>query len=145
MAYHSYQLIINDSTHLFTGVFGKQYQLVLIITSRTKPKILGHVVHLFLCFIKFTGCFTNKTRPYGVFWQKKGFKSKVNALSLNCRNLKEGKIQCIKNKGGSTNNLHTFFMTLFSCAGTSSVLEFCIGDLRPVFPMENYILYIENN
>jgi len=36
-------------------------------------------------------------------------------------------------------------MTLFSRADTSSVLEFCIGDLRPVFPMENSYLYIENN
>ena len=35
-------------------------------------------------------------------------------------------------------------MTLFSHAGTSSVLEFCIGDLRPVFPMQNYYLYIGN-
>ena len=35
-------------------------------------------------------------------------------------------------------------MTLFSRAGTSSVLEFSIGDLRPVFPMENYYLYIGN-
>ena len=33
---------------VFTGVFGKQYRLVLIITSRTKPKIVGHVVH-FVC------------------------------------------------------------------------------------------------
>jgi len=51
-------------------------------------------------------------------------------------------MKCIKNKSGSTNPLHTFFMTLFSRAGTSSVLEFCIGDLRPVFPIENYYLYI---
>jgi len=36
-------------------------------------------------------------------------------------------------------------MTLFSRAGTSSVLEFYIGNLRPVFPMENYYLYIGNN
>jgi len=36
-------------------------------------------------------------------------------------------------------------MTLFSRVSTSSVLEFCIGDLRPVFPMENYYLYIGNN
>jgi len=35
--------------NLFTSVFGKQYELILIITSRTKPEILGHVVHLFLC------------------------------------------------------------------------------------------------
>jgi len=53
-------------------------------------------------------------------------------------------MQCIKNKGCSTNLLHTFFMTLFSRACTSSVLELCIGDLRLVFPMENYYLYIEN-
>jgi len=46
-------------------------------------------------------------------------------------------MQCIKNKGGSTNLLHTFFMTLFSRASTSSILEFCIGDWRLVFPMEN--------
>jgi len=32
----------------FEKVFGKQYGLVLIITSRTKPMILGHVVH-FVC------------------------------------------------------------------------------------------------
>ena len=36
-------------------------------------------------------------------------------------------------------------MTLFSRAGTSSALEFCIGDMRSVFPMENSYLYIENN
>ena len=36
-------------------------------------------------------------------------------------------------------------MTLFSRAGTLSVLEFCIGDLRPVFPMGNSYLYKENN
>lgn len=34
--------------HLFTGVFGKQYGLVLIITSRIKPEIIEHVVHSFL-------------------------------------------------------------------------------------------------
>jgi len=34
-------------------------------------------------------------------------------------------------------------MTLLSGVDTSSVLEFCIGDLRLVFPMENYYLYIE--
>jgi len=53
-------------------------------------------------------------------------------------------MQCIKNKGGARNLLHTFFMTLFSRVGTLSVLELCIGDLRHVFPMENYYLYIEN-
>jgi len=53
-------------------------------------------------------------------------------------------MQCIKNKDGLTNPLHTFFMTIFSRACTLSVLEFCIGDLRPVFPMENYYLYIGN-
>jgi hypothetical protein len=76
-----------------------------------------------------------------------GFKSDKGALSLNCRDLKKRKkykCKCIKNKGGSTNPLHTFFMTLFSRAGTLSILEFCIGDLRPVFHMENYYLYIEN-
>jgi len=55
---------------------------------------------------------------------------------------RKDKVQCIKNKGGSTNSLHTFFMTLFSRAGTSSVLEFCIGDFRPDVPMKNYYLYI---
>ena len=35
-------------------------------------------------------------------------------------------------------------MTILSRAGTSSVLELCIGDLQPVFPLENYYLYIEN-
>jgi len=35
-------------------------------------------------------------------------------------------------------------MTLFSCAGNSSVLEFYIGDLRPVFPMEDSYLFKEN-
>jgi len=30
---------------VFVGVFGKQYGLVLIITSMIKPEILGHVVH----------------------------------------------------------------------------------------------------
>jgi len=30
---------------LFTCVFGKQYGMVLIITSRIKLEILGHVVH----------------------------------------------------------------------------------------------------
>jgi hypothetical protein len=99
----------------------------------------------FCVFIEFIGCFTNRTRPCGVFQQKKGFKSKLKTLSLNCKNIKENYIQCIKNKGGLTNHLHTFFMTLFSRAGTSSVLEFCIGDLRHVFPMENSYLYIENN
>jgi len=54
-------------------------------------------------------------------------------------------MQCIKNKGGLTNSLHAFFMTLFSHKGTSSVLELCIGDLRLVFPMENSYLYKENN
>ena len=54
-------------------------------------------------------------------------------------------MQCIKNKGGSPNPLHTFFMTLFSRVGTSSVLEFCIGDLRPVFHMKNSYLYKEND
>jgi len=34
---------------LFTVVFDKQYGLILIITSMTKPEILGHVVHLFMC------------------------------------------------------------------------------------------------
>ena len=33
---------------LFTGVFGKQERLVLVITSRIKPEILGHVVNWFL-------------------------------------------------------------------------------------------------
>jgi len=33
-------------------------------------------------------------------------------------------------------------MTLFSRVGTSSVVELCVGDLRPVFPVENYYLYI---
>jgi len=42
-------------------------------------------------------------------------------------------MQCIKDKGGSINLLHKFFITLFSHAGALSVLEFCIGDLRPVF------------
>jgi len=51
-------------------------------------------------------------------------------------------MQCIKNKGGSTNPLHTLCMTLLSRVGTSSVLEFCIGDLRSVFLVENYYLYI---
>jgi len=66
---------------VFTDVFGKQYGLVLFITSRIKPQILGHVVHLFFkknmfAFIKFIGCFMNKTRPYGVFRQKKVLKQK---------------------------------------------------------------------
>jgi len=34
--------------NLFTGVFGKQYRMVLIIISRIKLEILGHIVHLFL-------------------------------------------------------------------------------------------------
>jgi len=33
--------------NLFTGVFGKQEGMVLIITSRIKPEILGHVVQCF--------------------------------------------------------------------------------------------------
>ena len=53
-------------------------------------------------------------------------------------------MQYIKNKGGSRNPLHIFFTTIFSCAGTSSVLEFSIGEMRPVFPIENYYLYIGN-
>jgi len=53
-------------------------------------------------------------------------------------------MQCIKNKGDSTNPLHTFFVTLFSRVSTLSVLELCIGYLWPVFPMKNYYLYIEN-
>jgi len=57
---------------------------------------------------------------------------------------KKYKCKCIKNKSDLINPLHTFFMTLFSRAGTSTVLEFCIGDLRPVFPMENSYLYIGN-
>jgi hypothetical protein len=40
----------NGRANLFTDVFGKQDGLVLIITSRTKPEILGHVVQSF--FIK---------------------------------------------------------------------------------------------
>jgi len=36
-------------------------------------------------------------------------------------------------------------MTLFSHAGTSSVLGLCIGDLRSVFPIENSYLYKANN
>jgi len=36
-------------------------------------------------------------------------------------------------------------MTLFSRIGALSVLEFGIGDSLPVFPMENYYLYIRNN
>jgi len=35
--------------NLFTDFFGKQYELILIIMSRTKPEILGHVMHFFLC------------------------------------------------------------------------------------------------
>ena len=31
---------------VFTGVFSKQEGLLLVITSRIKPKILGHVVHI---------------------------------------------------------------------------------------------------
>jgi len=59
----------------------------------------------------------------------------------------KGKVKCnaLKIKGGSTNPLHTFFMTLLSCSGISSVLECCIGDLGPVFHMENSYLYKENN
>jgi len=37
---------------------------------------------------------------------------------------RKDKLHCIKNKGGSTNLLHTFCITLFSRVGTSSVLEF---------------------
>jgi len=33
--------------NLFTGVFGKKERLVLVITSRIKPEILGHVVQCF--------------------------------------------------------------------------------------------------
>ena len=76
-----------------------------------------------------------------------GFKSDKGTLNLNYRNLKKRKdknASALKNKGGSTNPLHTFFMTLFSHVGTSSVLEFCIGDLRPVYPRENHYLYIGN-
>jgi len=34
--------------NLFTGVFGKQEGLILVITSKIKLEILGHVVHWFL-------------------------------------------------------------------------------------------------
>ena len=72
-----------------------------------------------------------------------GFKCDKGELSLNCRNLKKRKkykckCKCSKNKGGSANPLHIFFLTLFSRVDTLSVLELCIGDLRPVFRMENY-------
>jgi len=36
---------LTGRANLYTDVFGKQYRLVLIMTSRTKPEILGHVVH----------------------------------------------------------------------------------------------------
>jgi hypothetical protein len=32
---------------LFTGVFGEREGLVLVITSRIKPEIMGHVVQSF--------------------------------------------------------------------------------------------------
>jgi hypothetical protein len=34
--------------NLFTGGFGKQEGLILAITRKIKPEILGHVVHWFL-------------------------------------------------------------------------------------------------
>jgi len=37
---------------------------------------------------------------------------------------RKDKLHCIKNKGGLTNPLHTFCITLFSRADTSSVVEF---------------------
>ena len=67
---------------MFTGAYGKQYELVLIITSRTKLEILGHVVH-FVCVC------SSRDKTVWRLSTKKGFKSRVNALSLNCRNLKE--------------------------------------------------------
>lgn len=68
---------------MFTGVFGKLRWMVLVITSRIKPEILGYVVHfVFEMFIEFVGCITNRTRPYG----------KVKALSLKLHKLK-GKIK----------------------------------------------------
>lgn len=36
-----------ECANLFTGVFGEQEGLVMVITSRIKPKNLGHVVHCF--------------------------------------------------------------------------------------------------
>ena len=73
--------------NLFTGVFGKQYVLVLIVTSRTKPEILRHVVHLFLCVHRVRTLLNERT-----VWHvstERGFQRKLKALSLNCGNLKE--------------------------------------------------------
>jgi len=48
--------------------------LVLVITSKIKPEILGHVVYfVFQLFVEFIGCFTNKTRPCGRSSTKKRF------------------------------------------------------------------------
>jgi len=48
-------------------------------------------------------------------------------------------LHCIKNKGGSTNPLHTFDLALFTHAGTSSVVEFCIGDFVTRFSYEKLL------
>jgi len=39
-----YKQGLTECANLFSGVFGKE-GLVLVITSRIKPEILGHVVH----------------------------------------------------------------------------------------------------
>jgi len=121
-----------------------KYRLVLIIT-RIKPEIMGHVVHFVVCVHRVRR-FRNE-RDETMWLLSTDFENDKGALSLNCRNLKKikkykCKCKCIKSKSGSTNPLHRFFMTLFSCAGTSSVLELCICDFRPVLPMEYYYLYI---
>lgn len=73
---------------MFTGVFGKLQWVVLVITSRNKPEILGYVVHfIFQTFIEFVG-----RERMASFDMKRVFKSKVKALSLKLHKLK-GKIK----------------------------------------------------
>jgi hypothetical protein len=98
---------------------------------------------LFCVFIRFVGCLTNRRRLCGVFQQKKGFKSKLKAWSLKLKG--KVKYNALKIKVvWQILYIHSWW--LFSLALVLRVfLEFCLGDLWPVLPMENSYLYKENN
>ena len=131
---------------MFTGVFGKQILTGFDYNKKDQTRDPRTCCEFCCCvFIEFEGCLTNET----VWRLPTGFKSDKGALSLNCRNLKKR-----KNANASALKIkvvreilyiHAFFMTLFSHAGTSSVLEFYIGYLRPVFLWKTTIYTYEIN
>jgi len=67
---------------VFTGVFGKQYGLNFVITSRVKPEILGHVVH----------CFSSVHQVYRLLYEQDEtvwrFSTEKNVLKLHKLNEK---------------------------------------------------------